>query len=97
TGVCVSPSISSSALVAQPTEAGDVDHGVGSGIVKVRVEPEPIERLTARRAPIPILAPAAHPHDLPVELRARVEALPLPEATVAALDKPYGDPARLPT
>ena len=74
-----------------------MDHGVIALVVVIRIEPEPIEGLTARRAPIPILAPAAHPHDLPVELRARVETLPLPEATVGAQDQPHRHATRLPT
>src|SRR5689334_11870082 len=86
----------SSVLVAQAAEAGDMDPGVIALIVVVGVEPEAVEGLTARRAPIPILAPAAHQHDLPVELLARIETLPLPEPAVAALDQPHRHAARLP-
>src|SRR5947207_15946807 len=66
-------------------------------IVVVGVEPQVVERLPARCAAILILAPAADPHDLPPELRARIEALSLPEPAVGALDQPDRHTVRLPT
>src|SRR5437870_11526559 len=74
-----------------------MDHGVIALVVVVRIEPEPMEGLTARRAPIPILAPAAHQHDLAAELRARVEARSPPEPAVGAQGETDGHAARLTT
>src|SRR5213594_2186036 len=74
----------SSAFVDQAAEARHMDYGALTLVVVVGVEPQVVERLPARRAPIPILASAAHPHDLPLELRARVEALPFPQPAVGA-------------
>src|SRR2546426_9750036 len=87
----------SSAFVDQAAEAWHMDHGALTLVVVVGVEPEGVERLPARCAAIPILAPAAYPHDLPKELRTRVEALTLPEPAVGALDQPQRHAARLPT
>src|SRR5439155_22886126 len=86
----------SSALMVQPDEAWDVDHGVVALVVVVGVQPEGVERLTAPGAAILVLAPAADPHHLAAELRARIEALSLPEPALGTLGEPRGGPVRLP-
>src|SRR5437016_14023664 len=87
----------SSALMVQPDEAWDLDHGVVALVVVVGVQPEGVERLATPGAAVAVLAPAADPHDLPTKLQTRVEALPSPVAAVAALDQPHRHAARLPT
>src|SRR5206468_13089869 len=87
----------SSALMVQPDEAWDLNHGVIALVVVVRIEPEPIEGLTARRAAVPVVTAAVDPHHLATELRVRIEALSLPEPAVRAYDEPHGHAVRLPT
>src|SRR6266403_639199 len=87
----------SSAFVDQAAEARHMDHGALTLVVVVGVEPQVVERLPARCAAIPILAPAAYPHHLAPELRVRIEALSLPEPAVRAYDEPHGHAVRLPT
>ena len=66
-------------------------------VVVVGVQSEPIERLATPGAAVAVLAPAADPHHLAAELRARVEALPFPQPAVGAWDEPDGHAARLTT
>src|SRR2546426_8358417 len=87
----------SSAFVDQAAEARHMDYGALTLVVVVGVEPQVVERLPARCAAIPILAPAADPDHLAAELRARIEALSLPEPALAALDQPLRHATRLPT
>src|SRR5205823_12985484 len=69
----------SSAFVDQAAEAWHMDHGALTLVVVVGVEPEGVERLTTRRAAVPVVTAAVDPHHLAPELRVRIEALSLPE------------------
>src|SRR5438876_10350799 len=86
----------SSALMVQPDEAWDLNHGVVALVVVVGVEPEGVERLATPGAAVAILAPAADPHELPPELWARIEALSLPEPALGTLGEPRWVAVRLP-
>src|SRR5438552_12295737 len=87
----------SSALMVQPDEAWDLNHGVVALVVVVGVEPEGVERLTTRCAAVPVVTAAVDPHHLAPELRVRIEAVSLPEPAVRAYDEPHGHAVRLPT
>src|SRR5436309_12860457 len=85
----------SSAFVDQDAAAWHMDHGALTLVVVVGVEPEGVERLTTRRAAVPVVTAAVDPHHLAPELRVRIEALPFPQPAVGAQGETDGHTVRL--
>src|SRR5687768_10270117 len=65
-------------------------------VVRVRVELALVQEIPARGAAVVVGTAAVHLHHLARELRARIEAAPVPLATAGAADKPPWDAVRLP-